>query len=212
MSQCVIVGGGECKNPARAREWIQPDDFIIAADRGLLHLQAMGIEPHLLVGDFDSYPGRPPDKLKCVALPKEKDDTDMLYAARLGLERGYRHFLLLGGMGGRLDHTMANLAVLCFLKRQGCHGILADQGCVAQMVCGEEISLERTGEFRYLSVFAYDGAASGVSLRGVKYPLDGGTLTGDYPIGCSNEIIEHSAYVGVGQGMALVMQCAESPW
>ena len=212
MRRCVIVGGGECKSPPYVREWLQPTDFIIAADRGLLHLQAMGIDPHLLVGDFDSYSGQPPGELECVALPKEKDDTDMLYAARLGLERGYEKFLLLGGMGGRLDHTMANLSVLCFLKRQGCHGLLADQGCVAQMVCKEEIKLERTGALPYMSVFAFDGAADGVTLRGVKYPLEEARLTGDYPIGCSNEIVDEFAYVRVKQGMALVMQCADSPW
>lgn len=212
MSRCVIVGGGECKSPAFARALLKPGDFIIAADRGLLHLQTMGIVPHLAVGDFDSYQGQPTAQAECIALPPEKDDTDTLYAARQGLERGYRDFLLLGGMGGRLDHTMANLAVLYFLKRQGCEGKMADAGCTIRMVCEEEAIFERIEGLRFLSVFAFDGDAAGVTLRGVKYPLTEARLTGDFPIGCSNEIIDDFARVCVKQGTVLVMQCADSPW
>ena len=57
MKRCVIVGGGEIQNLSYDRRLIQEDDFIIAADRGYAHCQAMGLQPDLLLGDFDSYEG-----------------------------------------------------------------------------------------------------------------------------------------------------------
>lgn len=210
MSRCVVVGGGEMKSPAFARTLVGAGDFVIAADRGLVHTQAMGIIPELIVGDFDSYAGELPIGIKCISLPQEKDDTDMLYAVRQGLERGLKDFLLLGAMGGRLDHTLANLGILRFLSRQDCRGRMVDVDCQVQVVCEEKITLERDEQFRYLSVFAFDGDAVGVTLQGVKYPLTDARLSGDYPIGCSNEIIDNVAHIGVRQGAAIVLQCAET--
>ena len=85
MSRCVIVGGGECKSPAFARALLKPGDCVYRRGPcGLLHLQTMGIVPHLAVGDFDSYQGQPTAQAECIALPPEKDDTDTLYAAETG--------------------------------------------------------------------------------------------------------------------------------
>ena len=83
-------------------------DFLIAADKGYEALEAYGVPPNLVVGDFDSL-GRRPNHPNVVQLPAAKDDTDMVYAQREGLDRGYRRFVLLGGVGGRLEHTLANL-------------------------------------------------------------------------------------------------------
>ena len=208
MSRCVIVGGGEMKSPVLLCSLIEPSDFIIAADGGLQHIQTMGLAPDLVVGDFDSYTGEVPKEVECIALPREKDDTDMLYAVRQGLSRGYRDFLLLGAMGGRLDHTLANLGVLRFLSKQGCRGCMADADCQVQVVSQGEITLERDERFAYLSIFALDGDALGVTLQGVRYPLSDARLTGDYPIGCSNEIIDSVARVAVRQGAVVVLRCA----
>lgn len=210
MSRCIVVGGGGMKSPAFARALIGEGDLVIAADRGLVHTQAMGIAPDLIVGDFDSFLGELPAGVECIALPQEKDDTDMLYAVRQGLGRGFDDFLLLGGMGGRLDHTLANLGVLRFLGRQGCRGRLVDADCQVQIVSEEKITLEYDKRFRYLSVFAFDGDAVGVTIQGVKYPLNDARLTGDFPIGCSNEIVSDTACIGVRQGAVVVLQCAEA--
>ena len=102
---CYIVGSRPPGEIALARG---REALVIAADGGLRHLEAQGLTADLIVGDFDSL-GRVPEGDNILRHPVEKDDTDMLLAVRTGLDRGYRVFVLYGGLGGRLDHTYANL-------------------------------------------------------------------------------------------------------
>ena len=208
MKRCVIIGGGECRDPAWLAGQLDPEDYVVAADRGLWYLQAVGRVPDLTVGDFDSYDGALPAG-ECVRLPREKDDTDMLYAARLGLQRGYRHFLLLGGMGGRLDHTLANLAVLAFLKERGASAVLSDRDCTVTLLRQETVTFTREEGLRYLSLFPYGCSTAAVSLTGVKYPLDHGTLAAGDTLGCSNELTADTAALTVHTGTLLAVRCAD---
>ena len=115
---CYIVGSRPPGEIALARGRAA---LVIAADGGLRHLEAQGLTADLIVGDFDSL-GRVPEGDNILRHPVEKDDTDMLLAVRTGLDRGYRVFVLYGGLGGRLDHTYANLQVLNFLASRGASG------------------------------------------------------------------------------------------
>ena len=114
-------------------------DFLIAADKGYEALEAYGVPPNLVVGDFDSL-GRRPNHPNVVQLPAAKDDTDMVYALREGLDRGYRRFVLLGVVGGRLEHTLANLQALAWLTTQGARGVLAGEGTVATALRDETMT------------------------------------------------------------------------
>ena len=117
---CYVVGAGEfCPRGLTPG----PGDLVIAADGGFAALEGLGLSPDLVVGDFDSL-GHRPDHPHVVALPVEKDDTDMHSAIRLGWERGYRAFRLYGGTGGRIDHTLANIQSLARLASQGGRGWL----------------------------------------------------------------------------------------
>ena len=113
---CYIVGAMSLT--PNLRPYPAPDDYVIAADRGFDSLLAYGVMPDLAVGDFDSL-GHRPNHPNVIQLPAEKDDTDMVYALRKGLEMGYRRFILLGGVGGRLEHTLGNLQLLDWLTLQG---------------------------------------------------------------------------------------------
>ena len=108
MSVCVIVGA-----VPEDDLYIPQGAYCIAADKGVLQFQSRHIEPDLVVGDFDSL-GFVPKARELVRHPVEKDDTDMMLAVREGLRREYRDFLLYGGLGGRLDHTLANIQTLGF--------------------------------------------------------------------------------------------------
>ncbi len=180
----------------------QPGDLVIAADRGYLNLQEAGVSPDLVVGDFDSL-GYRPDHPNLIALPAEKDDTDMVFALRRGLELGYRRFVLLGGLGGRLDHTLANLQTLNWLTEQEAAGILAGEGIAATVLRNGTLSFpaSRTG---MLSVFAF-GQARGVTLSHLKYPLEDATLTDSFPLGVSNEFLDSPATVTVREGALLLL-------
>lgn len=198
---CYIVGArplepGLCPRP-------EAEDLVIAADGGYAGLMAAGVIPNLVVGDFDSL-GAPPEHPEVVVLPQVKDDTDMIYAARQGLERGYRRFVLLGGMGGRLDHTVANLQTLDWLAGQGARAVLAGEGAAAAAL--RRGSLTFPGEMAgYVSVFCSSGTARGVDLSGLKYQLEDADLVGDFPLGVSNEFIGQPARIRVEEGSLLIL-------
>lgn len=179
------------------------NDLLIAADGGLDHLSRRHLTPHLTVGDFDSL-GRVPEGDNIIRHPVEKDDTDTMLAVKTGLARGYKIFLLYGCLGGRLDHTYANLQTLLYLARQGAVGFLLGQGVAASVI--------RNGELKFsasyggnISVFCPDGEARGVCLSGLHYPLRDAVLTSDFPLGVSNRFTGQPASVSVREGTLLVM-------
>lgn len=176
-------------------------DFVIAADGGYSALQALGVKANLVVGDFDSL-GFVPEAEEIVQHPVRKDDTDTLLAIRLGLERGYRNFVITGALGGRLDHTFANLQALLFLRDHGAKGVLYGDGTAVTAVTNGSITIESEGT---LSVFTMDEKATGVYLRDVSYPLENAELTNSFPIGVSNEFVGTPATIGVENGTLLVM-------
>lgn len=198
---CFIAGAGPIDpdlslSPA-------PGDLLIAADGGLSAVERMGLVPHLVIGDFDSL-GAAPTHPNTIILPTEKDDTDMAAAIQLGLERGYTRFVLYGGTGGRLAHTLANLQLLDGLSRQNCRGFLVGEGTVATAVCNDTLSFpaHMSG---YLSLFCAGDRAEGVTLTGLKYPLSNATLTSHVPLGVSNEFTGVPARVRVSDGVLLAL-------
>ena len=108
--KCVIIAGGAIADYDVTKQYIDNGDYIIAADSGLRHLAPLGVTCDELIGDFDSL-GYIPDNATEV-YPCEKDDTDAMLAVKHGLLKGMDYFVILGGLGGRLDHTMANIAAL----------------------------------------------------------------------------------------------------
>lgn len=103
---CVIFGAGDYYDAP-----VVPDGaFIVAADGGLDHVRGLGLTADVVIGDFDSLTGRrPADGERTIALPAEKDDPDMLSALKIGWSHGCRTFHIHGGLGGRIDHTIANI-------------------------------------------------------------------------------------------------------
>lgn len=203
---CVIVGAME------PGEIIVPEDaLVIAADGGLAHLERRGVEPDLIVGDFDSL-GRAPAGDNVIRHPVEKDDTDMLLAVRTGLARGCGRFLLYGGLGGRLDHAYANLQTLVFLLDHGGRGWLLGDGMAVTAIRNGRLDFA-PGRRGTVSVFCPDGEARGVDLTGLYYPLRDAVLTGGFPLGVSNQFTGAAASVSVREGTLLIMleQAADTP-
>lgn len=199
---CYIVGAMSLTPDLRP--YPVQGDYVIAADRGFDSLVAYGVRPDLAVGDFDSL-GHRPNHPNVIQLPAEKDDTDMVFALRKGLELGYRRFVLLGGVGGRLEHTLGNLQLLDWLACQGGQGFLAGEKTAATCIRdGMSVAFppSMTG---YLSVLCNSGRAEGVDLTGLKYPLNGYTLTGSFPLGVSNQFLGQEASVSVKQGSLLLI-------
>lgn len=198
---CYVIGAGETPSePPRPAA----GDLVIAADAGLTLAHALGMTPALTVGDFDSL-GHAPTGGEIVRLPVEKDDTDMEAALKIGRERGYRRFYLLGGTGGRPDHTYANYQLLADCARRHEEAVLFGAGFrTAAIADGARLTFPR-GAAGTLSVFAACGEATGVSERGVYYPLSDATLSGTFPLGVSNHFLAgETAEISVGAGVLLV--------
>ena len=185
-------------------------DLVLAADGGYATLTKLGVTPDLVIGDFDSL-GHVPDHPNVHRLPCAKDDTDMGYALNLAMERGYTRFILLGGLGGRLDHTVATLQLIVHLSKMGAVGILAGNGQAATAITGRSFSFPDTMR-GYCSVFSQGGTARGVTLEGLKYPLENAQLTEDFPLGVSNEFLGVPARVTVKDGtLLLVWELSSQP-
>ena len=197
---CYIVGA--CQ-PGELYLTPNRPKFVIAADQGLQYLKAAGIAPDLIVGDFDSL-GTVPQGSNVIRHPVEKDDTDMMLAIKTGLARGFRTFVLYGGLGGRLDHTYANFQALTYLARHGAVGYLVGPDAVAAAVTEGVLTFPASLE-GWVGVFCPDGEARGVNIEGLYYSLREGTLTSGFPLGASNHFTGEAASVSVEEGTLLVM-------
>lgn len=199
MKTCVIFCAGEFDKPAAP---VTAEMLVIAADGGLRHTRDLGIEPDVILGDFDSL-GFVPRGAK--VYPVEKDDTDCMLAVREGLEAGCREFVIYGGLDGpRLDHTLANVQSLQYLASRGARGTLVGRKNIITTVTEETICFPAVFSGT-VSVFSFGGIAEGVSIQGLKYELENGVLMPDYPLGVSNRFTGRQSRVTVKRGCALVL-------
>ena len=202
---CYLIGAGRIDNTGWLKRQIKPgkDDYVIAVDGGFATCDQCGIAMDLVVGDFDSL-GYVPGHPNLIRMTPEKNDTDMLFAVKKGLEFGYRTFQLYGATGGRADHTMANYQLLVFLAKQGACGILCSPQWQTTAIYNDCLKLPAY-ESGMLSVFCMGDQAEGVTLQGVKYPLGRYTMKQDFPIGVSNEFTGHPVSIEVENGTLLIM-------
>lgn len=199
MGKMIIFCAAEFDRPAEA---IGPEDFVLAADGGLRHLEQLNIRPHGILGDFDSL-GYTPRGAE--VFPVEKDDTDAMLAARKGLELGYREFLFYGALDGpRLDHTVANFQTLQFLADHGASAYLVGRDYLVTVLKNGTLTFPAGAE-GILSVFCMGADARGVTLTGLHYGLENGTLTAGFPLGVSNHFTGLDARITVKDGSLLVL-------
>lgn len=200
MGICYIIAASDSReiNPA-----ITDDDLLIAADGGYEIALKNGLTPDIVLGDFDSL-GFVPDGDNVVCLPVKKDDTDTLAAVKIGIEKGFECFGIYGGLGGRTDHTLANIQTLSFIADNGGRGYLIGDNESVTLIKNSVLSFEaRAGGT--VSVFAYGGKASGVSIKGLSYELYDRELNPSFPLGVSNEFCGNSAEIAVKDGKLLIV-------
>ena len=199
MGSCIIFCAAGFEALARP---IGAGDHVIAADGGLRHTRKLGITPDTVLGDFDSL-GFTPEGAN--VFPVEKDDTDAMLAVRRGLQLGYREFLLYGSLDGpRLDHAVANFQTLQYLADHGAVGYLIGNTTMVTVVKDGSISFP-AGATGTVSVFCMGSDAQGVTLEGLYYPLQNGTLTPGFPLGVSNHFTGANAKISVEKGSLLVL-------
>ena len=158
-----------------------------------------------MIGDFDS--AEAPDVGRVERFPVEKDDTDTMLCVKRGLSMGYDDFLIVGGFGGRLDHTLANLQSLLYAVRRGAKAEMRDGRCTAAVLTGGSVRIPRTGD--KLSVFAMGDACRGVTIRGAKYDAQDISLSNAFPLGAGNAVVGECAEISVREGALLVLTCPD---
>lgn len=202
--RALIVLGGEAPGRGLLAACARQADLTIAADSGLAAFDAAGLMPDLLIGDMDSIDpallarceGVPQERLRCV-----KDDTDGVHALDSAIARGADRITLLGALGGRMDHALANLMLLVRAHRAGAFAeILTDRVRIIR-VPGEAVLRGAKGD---TVSFLPLGDARGVTLTGFFYPLSGHDLHSDYPLGVSNVVTQDEARVSVKSGDLLM--------
>lgn len=200
-NRCIIVSGGTL-GPVPARE---DGDLVIACDRGYAYCERLGVRPDIFVGDFDSFSGAVAPGVTVERLKPEKDDTDTGHAVALALARGYRTLLLTCALGGRLDHTMANLQTCVQAAEAGAAVRIVDETTEIDFLTGGTLRVRKRPGWS-LSVFSMSDRCAGVCLRGVKYPLEDADLTNRVPLGVSNEFAAAGAEIALKSGVLMVVQ------
>lgn len=204
MRRCVVIGGADITRYDRIRPYLREDDFYICCDSGLKHRAGLDIVPDLIVGDFDSYED-PHLDIETITLPCEKDDTDTVFAVKEALSRGFEEFLLVGVIGGRLDHTLGNVSLLLMLHAQGKAAMAVDDFSELEIV--DRRPVEIGDQYAFFSLLNISGTARGITIQNAKYPLDGAEITCEYQYGISNEVLPgQAARVWVQEGRLLLIK------
>ncbi len=178
-------------------------DEIIAADGGNAWAETLGITPTRYIGDYDS--GTRPEDPDAVILPCEKDMTDSEAAIDWAVSLGITRITVLGGLGGRFDHTMGNIGMLAkYLSEQYVLEYMDGSNLVRMKGPGTHVVSKDS--YHYLGLIAYGGPVTGLTVTGTKYPLQDFTLTDDTTLGVSNEILQDSAELSFTGGKLLVIQ------
>lgn len=213
MSRCIIITSFQS---ASLREFFafRRDDFIICADGGYFFAKAEDIKPQMIIGDFDSIDVHSIEEdlegseldgsCRIVRVEEEKDDTDTMICLRYGIDQGFQEFYVLGGLGGRLDHIIANLQTMSYAVDRGISIWFLDGKNRATLRNPGKLAVSKINGYK-ISLFAFGDQCEGVSIRGVKYPLENYLLKNHFPIGVSNEFYEYHAEISHETGKLLIV-------
>jgi len=207
-TRAVIFANGSLPDPEALRRLLRPDDALLAADGGTRHLLALGLLPSAVIGDLDSVT---PDQLRRLEAagvplqryPRDKNETDLELALQAAVAAGHVAILIAGALGGRLDQTLANLSLLSSPSLAGLD-VRLDDGVEETFFARSRARVEgRPGEI--VSLLPWGGEVTGVTTRGLRWPLQAETLFPDRSRGVSNELTGETAEVSIRSGLLLVV-------
>ncbi|MCY4410455.1 MAG: thiamine diphosphokinase [Caldilineaceae bacterium] len=208
--RAVVFVNGDIANYAALARWLREDDYLIAADGGARHMEILGLSPAVIVGDLDSIDSAlllrmQEEGADVEQHPAAKDATDLELAIARAVRDGATEILLLGAVGGRLDQTIANLLILA-QKNWAVPLTIAEGDQLARVLRGRQsVSLSGpTGG--YVSAVALSEEVTGVTYRGLEYPLENATLRLGSTRGVSNTMVSSPAQVSIESGILLVIQ------
>ena len=204
MKAFIYTGGAIL--PSNITEHPKGDDLRIAADSGYENAVTLGERVDLLLGDFDSLKtSELPRDVEQIRVPAEKDFTDTQLAVDTALKKGADEICIVGGLDGRLDHTLSNLAILEDLSAKRIHATITNGYNRVRYIESTSTLIPKSG-YRYLSLLCLSQKAKGVSVEGCKYPLKNATLTRSFQYAVSNEVDGNCALISVRKGGIYVVE------
>ena len=204
MRAFIYAGGEIC--PENITEHPKGSDLCIAADSGYKNAVKLGDRVDIFVGDYDSIERfEIPENIEKIELKPEKDMTDTQTAVETAIRRGADEIVIIGGLSGRLDHTLANLGILIDVKTRGGRAVIADGFNRVRMLKNDSEIIARSG-YKYLSLVAVDETVKGVEIDGVKYPLKNAKISRNFQFAVSNEIVGNCAFVAVKKGTVYIIE------
>ncbi|HJU80176.1 MAG TPA: thiamine diphosphokinase [Acidimicrobiia bacterium] len=202
MSFIAIVLTGGDPVPASLRHQLPRADLVIAADSGYHLAPFLGVDVDLVIGDFDSIdPELDLSRSEVVRHPPDKDHSDLELAFAAAAGRNATEVVVVGGGGGRLDHLLANAAVIASHDRATVTWLTGKESL--HVVTGTRTITGLAGDL--VTLLALGGEAGGVTTSGLRYPLDRETIPFGSARGLSNVMLATEATVSVDSGVVIAI-------
>ena len=208
MQRIIVFANGDLPNLNKARELLRVDDFIICADGGTRHALALGLTPNLLIGDMDSIQKDQWQMLEKAGVaielfPRDKNETDLELAITRAVELEPSEIVIVAALGGRLDQTIGNIALLTSLQLTT-FDVRLDDGAEEMFFCRDQVQVHgRSGDI--VSLIPWGNPVHGIQTQGLKWQLNNETLHPDKTRGISNELISEAASIRISSGSLLVI-------
>lgn len=206
MSVCYIFSGGIMHDNDLSEYDLQQPDYVISADAGYVYACRYGYQTDCLLGDFDTLSALPDSDnfRELLKYKSEKDDTDTMLAVRHAIDKGFDDIYIFGALGGRFDHTFANVQTLDFIASHGKRGHIVSENDYLTVLNAGEYTFYRKKGYSF-SVFSVTEKCEGVYEKGFKYTLDNAVLTSSFPLGVCNEILGEKAELSFKSGRILIV-------
>jgi thiamine pyrophosphokinase len=210
--KALIVCNGEIKNYCFYKKYFDSSKLIICVDGAAYHLKKFGIRPHVLIGDFDSitceqYNYFKNQGVEIKKFPIEKDEIDTELAVEYAIDAGCNEIILIGAIGSRFDHTLANIFLLKKMVDKGVRGWIINENNQITLI-KDNIILEKENNEK-ISLIPFSEKVEGVTTKRLYYPLDNATLETGPTRGISNEFTDDTAEVSIKRGLLLVIKARD---
>jgi len=208
LQRIIIFANGELPDLNKARLLLLTDDTVICADGGTRHVLALGLRPDLIIGDLDSADSETIQKFKDDGIdiefyPRDKNETDLELAIKRAIRMDPKQILIIAALGGRLDQTLANIALLSD-PLLSTFDVRLEDGVEEILLCRNQAEVHgRSGDL--VSLIPWQGAVSGIETRGLRWPLHKETLYPNKSRGISNEMTGESGSISIEAGLLLIV-------
>ena len=213
MQRIIIFANGDLPDPNKAGDLLGTDDFIICADGGTRHALALGVTPNLVIGDMDSIQTEQWQELEKAGVsielfPRDKNETDLELAIDRAIEFEPQQIVIVAALGGRLDQTIGNLALLTDLQL-ATFDVRLDDGIDEMFICRNQVQIHgRSGDI--VSLIPWGNPVRGVQTEGLRWALKSETLYPEKTRGISNELLIETADIKIASGTLLVIHTRKS--